>query len=274
MSPPLKLDQLSLPKVPQAAKVLAYLSADEPDMNEVDRIIMQHPMLAGTLIRYANSPLYRRGSEISNVPTATRLIGIKNIRSAVVMTTLRSTCSNENDLTQAILQHSLAIAMLCKLIARRVCAESADDLELLGLIHDIGMAVLATNVEADYRELMLRSQSENVPLDVLEESVFGFNHDHIAARALHEFRLPERHGMLLKHFHQAPNENEFDEEMEKERAVLLLAHRLLYGMADKEPFHGTLIETTEELVSFLGLDEITVATIVEEASECISHSSE
>jgi HD-like signal output (HDOD) protein len=243
-------------------------------MNEVDRIIMQHPMLAGTLIRYANSPLYRRGSEISNVPTATRLIGIKNIRSAVVMTTLRSSCASDNDLTQAILQHSLAVAALCKLIARKCCIGSADDLELLGLIHDIGMVVLATNVESDYRALMLRAQSENVALDVLEESVFGFNHDQIAARALQEFRLPKRHEMVLKHFHQAPQVGEFDEEMEKERAILSLAHRLLYDMVDEEPFHGTLIETTEELVALLRLDAATVSAIIAEATDCISHSAD
>jgi len=41
--------------------VLGYLSGEDPDMNEVDNIIMQDPVLAGTLLRYANSPLYRGG---------------------------------------------------------------------------------------------------------------------------------------------------------------------------------------------------------------------
>jgi hypothetical protein len=121
---------------------------------------------------------------------------------------------------------------------------------------------------------MLRAQSENIPLDVLEESVFGFSHDLIAARALHEFRLPRRHDIVLKHFHQASAGGELDDDMEKERAILMLAHRLLTDIVDEEPFQGTLMETTEELVSLLGLDAATVAAIIAEASDYISHSSD
>jgi HD-like signal output (HDOD) protein len=263
---PLKLDQLSFPKAsPQAAKVLTYLSSETPDMGEVDRIIMQDPVLAGTLLRYANSPLYRRGGEISNVPTATRLIGIKNVRSAVVMTTLRATCPANNTLTQAILQHSLAIAALCKLIARKSCAGSADDLELLGLIHDIGMVVLATNVEAEYRTLLQRAQSEKLTLDELEKMEFGFNHDQIAARVLHEFRLPKRHETVLTHFHQGLDANESDDELIKERAVLVLAHQLLSKVRSDELFDETLFESNEEITAILKLDEATLATISEQA---------
>jgi HD-like signal output (HDOD) protein len=266
------LDQLTFPKAsPQAAKVLAMLSAEDPDMKEVDHLIMQDPVLAGTLIRYANSPLYRRGGEISNVPMATRLIGVKNVRSAMVMTALRATCPSDNDVTHAVLKHSLAIAALCKLIARESCAGSADDLELLGLIHDIGMAVLATNVEETYQALLSRAQAENLALDELETAEFGFNHDQIAVKALHEFRLPKRHEMVLTHFHQLPDESVMDEDMKKERAVLMLAHRLLAEISEDGPFQETLLEPTDVLASILGLDEAALAAIREQAPACIAH---
>ena len=203
MTTRIKLDQLVFPKASlQATKLLTYLSSDDPDPDEIDKNIMQDPVLAGTLLRYANSPLYRRGGEVSNVPTATRLIGLKNVRSAVVMSTLRATCPVDNELSQTILEHSLSVATLCKLIARQTSPGAADDLELMGLIHDIGMVVLATNVEAEYKALIAQSQAEQVALDVLEQASFGFNHDQIAAKVLHEFRLPKRHETVLLHFHQ------------------------------------------------------------------------
>jgi putative nucleotidyltransferase with HDIG domain len=266
---PIKLDQLNFPKTsPQAARLLAYLSDesldDGPDLKEVDKIIMQDPVLAGTLLRYANSPLCLRGGEISNVPAATRMIGIKNVRSAVVMTTLRTTCPAENALTKGIVQHSLAIAALCKLIARKCCPGSADDLELLGLIHDIGMMVLATNVEEEYRALLQRALLENVPIDILEEKAFGFNHDQIAVRALHEFRLPKRHENVLTHFHRAPNKDEMDDALIKERAVLVLAHQLSHKAHEDDFFDETLFESTEELMAILGLDAAEVDTILEQ----------
>ncbi len=234
-------------------------------MNEVNRIIMQDPLLAGTLLRYANSPLYRRGGEISNVPTATQMIGLKNVRSAVVMTTLRATCSAETDVTHAILQHSLGIAALCKLIAQKSCPGKADDLELLGLLHDVGMVVLATNVEEEYRALLARAKAEMIPVDQLETAEFGFNHDQISARALHEFRLPKRHEHVLTHFHRLPDEEETDIELIKERAVLALAHHLLYEMRGDDTCDETLFESTEELMAILGLDEAMLETILDHA---------
>jgi HD-like signal output (HDOD) protein len=272
VSSPITLDQLTFPKAsPQATKVLITLSAENPDLNEVDHIIMQDPVLAGTLIRYANSPLYRRGGEISNVPTAIRLLGVKNVRSAMVMTALRATCPSDNDVTHAVMKHSLAIAALCKLIARKSCAASADDLELLGLIHDIGMVVLATNVEETYRKLLSRAQTEHVALDELETAEFGFNHDQIAVKALHEFRLPKRHETVLTHFHQLPDESVMDEGMKKERAVLMLAHRLLAETSEDAQLQETLMEPTDVLASMLGLDEAALADIREQASACIAH---
>ncbi len=266
MPSPIKLDQLNFPRAsPQAAKVLAYLSNEDPDMNEVNNIMMQDPVLAGTLLRYANSPLYRRGGEISNVPAATRMIGIKNVRSAVVMTTLRATCPAESELTKTILQHSLGIATLCKLIAKKSCPAAADDLELLGLIHDIGMVVLACNVEDEYRALLVRARADNIAVDVLEKMEFGFTHDEIATRALHEFRLPKRHESVLIHFHQPPDENETESELKKERAVLVLAHRLLFDMSSEDTCVETLFESTNELMHTLSLDEVALDVVLEQA---------
>ena len=251
--------------------MLSCLSSEDPDMNEVNTIIMQDPMLAGTLLRYANSPLYRRGGEISNVPAATQMIGLKNVRSAVVMATMRAAWLNESEFTQHILQHSLGIAALCKLIAKACCPAKGDDMELLGLLHDVGMVVLASNLKDEYQALLLRSTSENIAIDKLEEAEFGFNHDQISARALHEFRLPARHEKVLTHFHRAPDENETDDELKKERAVLVLAHQLLYEMRGDDVCDETLFESTDQLMSILDLAESDLEAILEHALEHLSN---
>jgi len=266
VSSSIKLDQLTIPKAsPQAAKVLTHLSSEDPDMSVVNDIIMQDPMLAGTLLRYANSPLYRRGGEISNVPAAIRMIGLKNVRSAVVMTTLRTTCPQESERSKTILRHSLGIAALCKLIGKKSCPKKADDLELLGLLHDIGMIVLVSNIEEEYDALLERADAENIAIDKLEENEFGFTHDQVSALALHEFRLPKNHEYVLTHFHQALDENETDEIIKSERAVLVLAHQLLSEMRGDDSCDETLFESTDELMTILNIDEAMLEDILENA---------
>jgi len=125
--------------------------------------------------------------------------------------------------------------------------------------------VLASNVEDEYRALLARARSENIALDKLEKTEFGFNHDQISARALHEFRLPKRHESVLTHFHQPPDENESDDELKKERAVLVLAHRLLPDLRGDNVCDETLFESTEELMVILNLDDATLESIREHA---------
>jgi HD-like signal output (HDOD) protein len=258
----IKLDQLSFPNAStQATKVLAYLATENPNLEELDNIIMHDPVLAGMLIRYANSPLYHRGGNVSNVPAAVQLIGLKNVRSAAVMSTLHASMPLNDRLSQAILNHSLLIAALCKLIARKCCPQAADDLELMGLIHDVGMIMLASNFNDDYQVLLERSETEGIPLDELEKAHFGFSHDQIAARLLHDFRLPKRHEQVLIHFHQREAGDSLAADMIKERAVLLLAHHLLAQHPDADALHETLFDTVPHLVTMLGLDEEQVAEI-------------
>ncbi len=265
---PINVDQLNFPQATaQAARVLECLSSEDPDLDELNDIILHDPVLAGTLIRYANSPLYRRGDEVSNVPTATRLIGLKNVRSAVVMSTLHSSLPMDDALSTVILDHLLGIAALCKLLARKCCPASADDLELIGLIHDVGMIVLAANFADEYRELMSRARSEGIALDVLEQEHFGLSHDQIAVKALHEFRLPAQHETVLTHFHQAGAGEGLEDSMARERAVLQLAHWLHWEQRGDEALPETLTHSREDLMAQLALDETDLKDVLEQLAE-------
>lgn len=265
---PINLDQLSFPQASsQAAQALAALAAAEPDLDVVEHAILHDPMLAGALIRYANSPLYRRGGEVSNIPTAIRLIGLKNVRSAVVMSTLRSSMPVDCAVSCIILDHLQAIAALCKVIAHGCCPQAANDLELMGLIHDMGMLVLTTNFADEYRLLLERSRQEGITLDELERDTFGFSHDQVAARALREFRLPKRHEEVLMHFHQVGAEVELEPDMRRERAVLMLAHHLLAERLGDAGLCETLLEPIDILTAELEIDAGMLNTFRVQAKE-------
>jgi len=251
------VNDLEIPKAStQAVKALEIMAAPEPDMRALEETIKQDPLMASTVIRYANSPLYRRPSEVTNVPMALRLLGLKCVHSAVVMATIRSTLPAESKSSQVILAHLLEISVLCKLIARQCCADSADDLEFLGLFHDVGMLVLAVNFTEPYEELLSRALAGAGPVDELERELFGLTHDAVGARVAHEFRLPAADVELLRQFHSREPLTEAVSEQDRNTCVLALAHRLRAESSTLAPgFEETIGETLPQLQAALGLSD-------------------
>jgi len=204
----IELSQLPLPKVsPSCVQLLNILSTAEPDIKKLDAIINKDPLLASTIIKYANSPLYRRSSKISNLQTALNLLGLKNIRSAVVMTIMRSDNKKQNKIDESVWAHSEVISQLCRLIAKECMPPLADDMQLIGLIHDIGMLVLNQYDGEKYQKLFDLSQQSaeqqltDQRLDVLEVQSFGFSHDTVAVRLCKEFRFVEQVGLVIGGYH-------------------------------------------------------------------------
>lgn len=274
MQKPISLDQLDLPKAStRAAQVLHILSAEDPNLDQLNTLIAQDPILAANIIRYANSPLYHRAQPVGNVPTATRLLGIKNIRSAVVMSTLNSSVPEDDPAIRAIYDHLVAIAAFCKVIALECNWGKADDMELIGLVHDVGQLILASNFETEYQQLIQRAVEEDKALDVLEQEVFGLSHDYLAVKVCQVFRLPEEYREVMEGFHSALFVEEADsqDQWQWEYCVLALAHHLLrQNRLNGVNIHETLNVSAEFAQQVLGLDEQQVQDIVEKARSAIA----
>jgi HD-like signal output (HDOD) protein len=251
------LAQLAFPQVsPEGLKALDIIARSEPDVRELQTVILSDPVLAGMLIRHANSPLYRRSQPITNIPAAIRALGFKSIRSAVVMATLHN-----NELSGSahlpVWEHSTATAMAAKLIAQKIIPAAADDLEFLGLIHDIGMLVLAGNFPEKYKEILQRSETEQRSVDQLELEVFGLQHSNIMHNFLEQFRLPNKLINLLDNFHSHTEIKTIENDLHRQLCLLDLAHYLIKdsGQGQYSPYIETIIEPLDHLKKLLQLED-------------------
>ena len=262
------INQLELPKASAyAAEALEIITGPEPDSKKLEQAIMCDPILASTLLRYANSPLNRRYHEITNVPAALRLLGLKSVHSAIVTATMHSLLPDDSATGKQILGHMVAISMMCKLIARHCCRAAADDLEFLGLIHDVGMLVLASNFAAPYRRIVETAMEEAVEIDRLEYAEFGLSHDSVSAHVAHDFRLPALHVELLRSFHQREPITEVNDDRARDICVLALAHRLLNEYVGAGPcLPETIHETSDQLKHALSVSDQTIDRIIGEYS--------
>jgi len=264
------ISQLPMPQVSSSGvQLLDLLSAAEPDFKKLEQIVSQDPTLASSVIKYANSPLFHRQSKISNVQAALGLLGLKNIRSAVVMAIMRSVNEKQkNPIDDVIWEHSQRISLLCRHIAR-VCAPAlADDMQFIGLIHDIGMLVLNHFDAEHYKKLIAQAKSatqtdKDKNLDVLEFQFFGLTHDVVSVRVCDSFRIMEQVSLVIGVYHNRDGVDALDTEIDRMAGMLSLAHYLELQITDEERcFASSNPFDFDKVIGLLRLDESLISKIV------------
>ncbi len=251
------ISQLDMPGVsPQGLEIMELVSVDDPDIHKIEEKIMQDPALASSVIRYANSPLYRRRDEITNVPNALTMLGLKNVRSAVVMATLHAVSNGNSVVNNLVWKHGQMIAMLCKLIAIKVKPTVADDAEFVGLIHDLGALVLAANLGDEYEALYQRTIDEEQSLEKIEKEQLGISHDQVMLHLASQLRLPDKLTEILSSIHVREKLTQTEHEADYVHAIVSAAHLLLEQIGKDPLSKGEQFpETLDELKELLKLDE-------------------
>lgn len=265
------LNQLQIPKASAyAAKALEIVSSESPDMSALEQSIMHDPLLASSLLRYANSPLNRRATEVTNIPTALKLLGLKSVRSAIVTAAIRSFLPADSTVGQIILSHMVEISILCKVIAAVVCPAERDDLEFLGLVHDVGMLTLAANFTETYEELVNTAKNQNTPIDELEKQTLNISHSMVSARTAQEFRLPQSHIELLRHFHHHQVALKINDERDRDTCILALAHLIRNQIPSIEnTLLESITETIPQMQQALRLTDEQLASITAQATDLL-----
>ena len=267
----INVNSLDAPKATgSAAYAMEIVNQDDPDFGKLQTAIMNDPVLAGTLLKYANSPLMRRASLINNIPDALKLLGINSVRAAVVTATIRSLLPTNSEVGSAILEHMTSISVLCKLIANRACKSVASELEFLGLVHDVGILTIYSNYPDSYSDLYQQALREGAALDNLEYEEYGINHGVVSARTAKIFRLPELHIDLLQSFHNRSALQNIQTEKDRDICVLALAHSIYDEFKSATAINETVHETEQDLVAFLQLSDNELAEIKQDYQSAIS----
>lgn len=223
--------ELEMPDVsPVGLEILGLLEKEDFDILGLSKAISQDPVLSSTVLRYANAPIYRNLVEVTNVRQAISILGSKNVRMAVVVATMRHFDREPSPLAQIFWDHSFAIATLCKLIARKVAPRLVEDIELTGLLHEMGCLVLITNFKDQYQEVVDTSLKEGLSLEEVEKQVFGVNHNELLTRLLDEMRLPEMTFYAIDGLAELDEVELLGRDVDIHMAVVAFAHHLLNSL--------------------------------------------
>lgn len=198
--------EVNFPTCLEAAILVRNTLKDpEVSLDKVARAVSIEPLIASKLLRIANSVAYNlSGKAISDLKTAISRLGFETVRAASLAVAMDQMVKSHNlaafdDLAKATWEHSLQVAAIARVLARRLGRASSDEAMLAGMVHDIGIFYLL------YRAAEYPEYRDN--RDAVLELVTGW-HESIGESLLHILGLPPRIVEAVRdhdHLHSSDN---------------------------------------------------------------------
>jgi HD-like signal output (HDOD) protein len=189
---------VSLPTMPRIYESLnRELRNPCTSIRDIGRIIAADPPMTAKLLQVVNSAFFGVGRHITNPEDAANLLGTDTLKglllTAGVFRQFESSCkAADAAFMERLWQHNLLVGQLARNIAaaedcpRRV----ADDAMAAGLLHEIGILVLAFQAPKTWRRIKELAESDGLDLRQAELSITGTSHEAIGAYLLGLWGLP------------------------------------------------------------------------------------
>ncbi len=185
---------------PAAARVLVVTDDPNSDARAVATAIDVDPMLTAQVLRLANSAAFGMSERVSSTQVAVSLVGFSAIRSIAVL--LASGLRNhKTPVPPSFWQHASVTASACAVMAGRFGVVRGDAFSL-GLLHDIGSAILHT-VDPATHAALIEEEDDTSLLCAQELAEFGMSHAEAAARVLAGWNFPSAFVAAVAAHHDA-----------------------------------------------------------------------
>lgn len=164
-------------KLPPQPKVLLALNNEikkkEPSFEKIAALIEQDPSMVAKVLKIVNSPFYSiSGNEMVSMDRALSILGLRNFVCVVLASCLKDMVGVTEE-TMRIWNHTLQVAKLCELIARKMGVVSPDSAYMAGLFRDSSVPLLLEK-EPRYSEVMEMLVVDGGDVDAYEENHFNY----------------------------------------------------------------------------------------------------
>ncbi|MDD4952622.1 MAG: HDOD domain-containing protein [Desulfovibrionaceae bacterium] len=261
-------DNPSLPSLPQIFfELQTALARPTASASDLARVIGRDPGLSALLLRMVNSAFYSFPSRIDSISRAVTVVGVRQLSllamGSSVMDLFKDIHGSALDL-KGFWMHSVA----CGTVARELCrvckTEKPERCFVAGLLHDIGLMVLAKSAPEALGQALDLARAEGLPLHLAERRLMGFDHARLGGMLLQKWRLPfELVGAVIEH-HSAPGQDSPDEAL-----AVHLAEIIVCGLGVGNCPENAVPRSEPGDWERLGLDEQGLDQVILEAGEKI-----
>lgn len=186
----------SVPSMPALYKDLVEaLRAPDASLRDIGQIIATDVGMTAQVLRLVNSSYFGLFSEVTSAERAVGFLGLGTVNSLVlgfkVFEELDPKTLEELGLA-SVWQRSLACAMNARRIAQLESGDSRlpEDAFAGGMVHDVGILVLASNMPQDYAQICTRARRGKIPLHLAEREALGVGHPEVGAYLMSLWGIP------------------------------------------------------------------------------------
>jgi putative nucleotidyltransferase with HDIG domain len=190
-------------------KAIQILHDPKSSSRDLTDLIINDQVLAGKILKVANSAFYGLPTKINNLNRAILLIGFNEIKRMITPILLFDTFKNLTDnkyfSSKGFWNHSMAVAGACEILAEKEYhLQDIGEARIAGLLHDIGRLIVVESMTDKFEKLMKKVE---LGADVMkaETAMLGLDHAEIGARITKLWNLPRSVVNSIR-FHHNPDQ--------------------------------------------------------------------
>jgi putative nucleotidyltransferase with HDIG domain len=187
----------TLPSLPAVyLELMAELRSSDASVSRVASLVSRDVSMTAKVLQLVNSSFFGLAVHVHDVKHAAALLGLNSLKPLVLSAGVFRQLEESRvpaALAEQVLEHSLAVGCLARLIAEAegLTRDQADDALLAGILHDIGKLVLADHFGRDYALVCMAADKTSLPLLSAELDQFDASHADVGGYLLGLWGLPQ-----------------------------------------------------------------------------------
>lgn len=202
----------SLPSLPSLyLEIIEELKSPKSSLAKIGEIISKDIGMTAKILQLVNSAFFGMPQHISSPSQAATLLGVDIIRALVLSVKIFSSYSSsipEQLNIERLWNHCNMTAVLAKEIANseNFDRKMIDDVFMAGILHDVGILVLASNLPEQYNEVLQITEQKNMRLIEAEQLILGKTHAEVGGYLIGLWGLPDTIVETI-YFHHTPGDS-------------------------------------------------------------------
>ncbi len=176
--------------------IIKVINDPRSTVKEIKEVILLDPPLAGKVLKIANSAYYSRSftQTFTDIEQAIIWIGSEIIKELALS---QKVCEifdcheeMENYSRTYLWSHSIAVALMAKMIYRKEMGLPGENAYMAGLLHDIGIIAEDQFLQENFKKALRLSRSKNIDMARAETETWGYNHAELGQAVADSWNLP------------------------------------------------------------------------------------